>query len=190
MKTNAQRKLDAPLQLFLRIKHPSLDPAKISDALGIEAEHAMCAGEAVSAAGKRTLHSESYWIAQLSSAVQPMTVSAEILKDYKALASTAAVEEKTTIQRRLLRHNVYALQGLTKDDVLDLIGASPIELIIVPWLRKFALQSQFFTLINADGGSVTLVIQLRNVEYPLRLRPMLSRRLANAGIELEIDWTV
>jgi len=190
MKTNTQRKLETPLQLFLRIKHPSLDPAKITDALGIEAEHSKCAGEAVSAAGKRTLHSESYWIAQLSSAVRPMTVSAEILKDYKALASTSSVAEKVAIQQRLFKHNVYTLQGLTKDDVLDMIGASPIELIILPWLRKFAVQSQFFTLINADGGSVTLVVQLRNVEYPLRIRPMLSRRLANAGIELEIDWAV
>jgi len=188
MKANPQKKIGMPLQLFLRIKHPSLDPRKISDALGIDPEHAMCAGESISAAGKRTLHSESYWIAQLSTAVLPMTVTTEILRDYKALASTASVEDRKVIQQRLFERNAYTLQGLTKDDVLDMIGASPIELLIVPWLRKFAVQTQFFTLINADGGSVTLVVQLRNGEYPLRIRPMLSRRLANAGIALEVDW--
>jgi hypothetical protein len=188
MKSSSQRKLDTYVQLFLRIKHPSLDPEKISTALGFEPEHTIRAGESVSAAGRRRLHSESYWIAQLSTAVLPMAVAAEVLRDYKALASTASVEERTAIQQRLFERNAYTLQGLTKDDVLDLIGASPIELLIVPWLCKFAVQSPFFTLLNADGGSVTLVVQLRNVEYPLRIRPMLSRRLANAGIALEVDW--
>ena len=188
MSAGSQRKVDSALQLFLRIKHPSLDPAKISGALGMEPEHAKSAGEAISAAGRRTLHSESYWIAQLPTAVRPMSVSADVLRDYKTLATTAVSEEKTALQLRLLARNAHSLQGLTKDDVIELIGASPIELILVPWLRKFSLQSQFFSVINADGGSVTLVVQLRNAEHSVRIRPMLSRRLAAAGIELEIDW--
>jgi hypothetical protein len=190
MKSSSQRKLNVSLQLFLRIKHPSLDPLKISVALGIEPEHTMRAGESVSAAGRRTLHSESYWIAQLPTTALPMTIAAEILQDYKALASTASAEEKTLLQQKLFTRNAYPLQGLTKDDMLELIGASPIELLIVPWLRKLAVQGQFFTQINADGGSATLVVQLRNVEYPLRIRPALARRLAITGMELELNWGV
>jgi hypothetical protein len=117
-----------------------------------------------------------------------MTITAEVLQDYKALASTASAEEKTLLQQKLFTRNAYSLQGLSKDDVLELIGASPIELLIVPWLRKLAVQGQFFALINADGGSATLVVQLRNVEYPLRIRPVLARRLASAGMELELNW--
>src|SRR5712671_4296339 len=61
MKSNTLRKVAAPrFQLLLRIKHPSMDPAEITRALRLEPEHAASAGDSVSTAGKRCVHSESY----------------------------------------------------------------------------------------------------------------------------------
>ena len=193
MKTNTVRKVDSSrVQLFLRIKHPSLDPATISNAIGIEPEHAVRAGESISAKGKPALHSESYWIAQLSTPVFPVSIAAEALQDYRALLSTSSVAEKIKLQTLYFERHAHTLQGLSKglskEQLIALIGASPIELMIVPWLRKWAACREFLASINAAGGSVTLVIQLRNVEPPLRIRPTLARQLADAGIELEIDW--
>lgn len=188
MKTNSLRKLDSRTHLFLRIKHPSLDPREISKVMDIEPEHAVQAGRSHSAKGKPTFHSESYWIAQLLTQAFPVALSAEALQDYRALLSSASRTEKISIQTRLFERSASRLQGLPKDEVIAMIGASPIELMIVPWLRKFAAQREFLTSINADGGSVTLVVQLRSVEQPVRIRPALARRLADAGIELEIDW--
>jgi hypothetical protein len=189
MTANSQRKLDSSVQLFLRIKHPSIDPREISKMMDIEPEHAVQAGQSISAKGKRTLHSESYWIAQLPTPAFPVAISAEALQDHRASLSTASTAEKVTITRQFAR-NAYALQGLSKEEIVGMIGASRIEMTIMPWLRKVAAQREFLTSINTDGGAITLVVQLRNAEHPLRIRPELARRLADAGIELEIDHSV
>jgi hypothetical protein len=188
MKTNSLRKLDSSrVQLFLRVKHPSIDPREISNTIGIEPEHAVQAGQSISAKGKPTLHSESYWIAQL---LTPELPSIEAMKDWRALLSTSSVVEKTAIQKRYFASNRNSfLNGLSKDDVIELIGASPIEVMILPWIKKLAAHREFLTSINDDSGSVTLVVQLREVEHPMRIRPSLARRLADTGIELEIDWS-
>lgn len=68
MKPRSQRKLNMSLQLFLRIKHPSLDSEQLSVALDIESEHTIHAREPVSAAGRRTLHSEPHYTQCISTA--------------------------------------------------------------------------------------------------------------------------
>ena len=51
-------------QIFLRIRHPTLDPREITHALAIEPLQTVACGASVEGAVRR-LHSESYWIAQL-----------------------------------------------------------------------------------------------------------------------------
>jgi hypothetical protein len=189
MKITALRKQDSRVQLFLRIKHCSLAPREISQALHIEPDHAVPAGESVSSQGKQTVHSETYWLAQLSTPTFPVAISPEDVQDYKALLSTASVAKKVSIHERQFERNAYVYQGLSKAEILETIGASPIELVLVPWLRRFAAQVPFIKSINADGGSVTLIVQLRKIDHPVRIRPSLARRLADAGIELEVDWS-
>jgi hypothetical protein len=56
-----------PFQLSLRIRHPSIDPASISQELHIEPEHSFRAGdprESRSVAAT-SVHVESYWLATL-----------------------------------------------------------------------------------------------------------------------------
>ena len=53
----------APIQLSLRIRHPAIDPAEISDALALEPEHCFKAGDPRGATGH---HAQSYWLASLS----------------------------------------------------------------------------------------------------------------------------
>jgi hypothetical protein len=54
-----------PFQLYLRIRHPSMDPAALSRDFKIEAEHAYRAGDprpkTRSGTTPRSVHSESYW---------------------------------------------------------------------------------------------------------------------------------
>jgi hypothetical protein len=189
MKTSTLRKLDSRVQLFLRIKHRSLDPREVSKAMGLEPDHAVRAGESISPQGKQTLHSETYWIAQLSTPAFPVSISPEDMQEYRELLATPSAAKKVSIQERHFERTAYVYQGLSKGEVLETIGASPIELVIVPWLRRFAAQGEFVRSINA-GGSVTLIVQLRKIEQPVRIRPSLSRRLADAGIELEIDGSL
>lgn|SRR5688500_14328244 len=58
-----QREPEGP-QMFLRIRHPTLDPREITHALAIEPIQTVACGSSVEGAVRR-LHSESYWIAQL-----------------------------------------------------------------------------------------------------------------------------
>jgi hypothetical protein len=53
------------LQILLRIKHPLLDPDEITRTLGIEPEETIARGPSVSR-GVRRVHSDSYWLAELS----------------------------------------------------------------------------------------------------------------------------
>jgi hypothetical protein len=63
----ASKQESVPVEMFLRIQHPTLNPDDITEELGIEPEHTVHAGPASSRSGVRRLHSESYWLARLPS---------------------------------------------------------------------------------------------------------------------------
>ncbi|HYM36188.1 MAG TPA: hypothetical protein VET48_12365, partial [Steroidobacteraceae bacterium] len=66
MKATQLRDLTAiRVEMFLRIKHPSIDPQEITEVLGLQPEHATKAGLETSAKGVKRLFSESYWLAHL-----------------------------------------------------------------------------------------------------------------------------
>src|SRR5690242_6468018 len=60
-------------QLSVRIRHPSMDPAELSEAFKIRPEHCFRAGEPRSSSSGRVtgaLHSESYWLGILKPSAQ------------------------------------------------------------------------------------------------------------------------
>lgn len=151
-------------QLFLRIKHPSLDPAEISEALDIEAEESIAAGPQVSSSGVRRLHNETYWIAGLA------TVS---------LAEAAARMRDGERQAELMA-------AFSREELLGLMGASMHDMSILMRLKRLERKREFFERVNRDGGSVTLIVDRGEREQPVVLNRCLAK-LAELGIALEVD---
>jgi hypothetical protein len=166
MKATRAKSIEHPteLQLFLRIKHPSLDPAEITRTLDIEPERAIAAGADVSSTGVRRLHTESYWIAQL-----PTTSMRELAK--RAREGFAARETAL---------------GLSREDVVALMGATAQDLPILFRLRQLEVHKEFFDRINRDGGSITLIVDRDETVRPLVLK-MALEKLAELGLALEMD---
>jgi len=164
MKATRAKPVDRPseMQLFLRIKHPSMDPATISQALGIEPEQAIAAGTDVSSTGVRRLHSESYWIAKL-----PMASIIELTGSFQAGISL----EPALVSKE----GLAALRGATGQDVR-----------LLALLERFEAHEEFFDRINADGGSITLIVDRGEENQPVVLKRAL-RKLAGLGIALEVD---
>jgi hypothetical protein len=167
MTSPARKSEAASIQLFLRIKHPHLDPVEITRALELEPEYANKAGPAVSARGIKKIHSESYWLAALPVA------SLGDLREWAASALTAHVRNPAKP---------------TKFAALRLAQAAGIyDMHLIHWLERLESQSKFIKKIVDDGGTVTLVLQRRDRETPLIVGPALSRRLADLEVRLEID---
>jgi hypothetical protein len=163
MKATSQPKAVEPsFQLFLRIKHPALDPDVVTEAIGLQPEHAIKAGRSVSRSGVERLHSESYWIASLS---------------------TPFDEEAEPSEPVLARMTPSQAQSLMRRFMVD---AGGYDAFIQLWLRRLGEQQVLLKRINEEGGSVTLVIQRADHDRPVSVRQSLQR-LAELGIGLEID---
>lgn len=151
------------VQLFLRIKHPSLDPAAISEALGVQPEQAIAAGSDISSAGVRRLHSECYWIAKL-----PTTS----ITEWVERAQEGLANEAPPI--------------VSKEDLLAMMGAAEQDVRISMRLKRFEAHKEFFQRINADGGTITLILDRGETLEPIVLKHSL-KKLADLGIALEVD---
>jgi len=163
MKARTQPKsIEPTFQLFLRIKHPALDPDVVTEAIGLQPEHAVKAGRSVSRSGVERLHSESYWIASLR---------------------TLSDEDTEPSDPLLARMTLSQAQSLMKRFLAD---ASGCDSFILLWLRRLGEQQALLKRINDEGGSVTLVIQRADHDRPVSVRQSLQR-LAELGIGLEID---
>jgi hypothetical protein len=179
MTTHSAHQSKSRVELYLRVKHPSLDPITISKALNIEPEHSVRAGES-SKSGKLRVHSESYWLAKLPPA-RTVPFSTDLLQDF-SIAETNAMES------RRFEAAAFAYQGLSKEDLLEMIGASPFEMLIMPWIRKLNTEEVFFKAVRSGGGSAAIVAQLHDMQQSVRLRPSVTRRLSQTGIDLELEW--
>jgi hypothetical protein len=165
--SSARQAQEAPFQLLLRIKHPTIDPAEITRELQMAPEHIAAAGSSVSAAGKKCLHSESYWLVEL-----PTPSIDDILG--------RGGEPLSLVARKL--------STLSKETQLRLSQAFGLsEFHLLAQLRKFEAHSVFFKQINETNGSVTLILQRPNRNGPFTVTPGLARRLADLNIGLEID---
>jgi hypothetical protein len=165
MKPNP-RKVDAPaFEIYLRIKHPSINPTVVTDTLGIEPEQQRVAGSAVSEQGLQTLHSESYWIARL--------VEHSATPDVSTLLSLYASMMRPTT--------------LTRQEIVALSGASRFEVLLLTRLMQLDEHTEFLQQLNREGGSVTVLIQLRDYSALASLSWQTLGKLAELGIGIELN---
>jgi hypothetical protein len=163
MKPSVASKPDSvPIELFLRIKHPSMDPADITAAFGIEPEHTVHAGPAASRSGARRLHSESYWLARLQS---------------------QGLQERIRNLRSFSPQT--AMTSLTKERLSQFRDSTQYDMYIVDVLLSLAANKPFLLELNREG-STTLLVQREDRSVPLALRTSLAL-LSELGIALEID---
>jgi hypothetical protein len=158
-----QQDLETP-QLFLRIRHPAMDPAEITRMLAIEPIETIAAG-AVTESGVRRLHSESYWIAQL-----PVTSMHELAEKYRAGMS------------------LLPTMSVNKEELLSLVGASEWDVRILAKLKDLetGANREFIQRIIGEGGSVALLVSRGDQRAPFVIKRSLAK-LAQLGIELEVD---
>lgn len=146
MKTNP-RTVDMPeFELYLRIKHPVIDPTILTNTLGLKPEDLRTAGSTVSKQGLQTLHSESYWIAVLPD------LSTDVGLGVRSLYTTTPVP------------------ALTKQDIVALAGASRFEMSLVTGLKLLDEHKEFLQRLNKEGGSVTLLVQRHDYGALMSLR--------------------
>jgi hypothetical protein len=185
MKSNVRTDSSAPLfQLCLRIKHPTIDPDEITRTLGLEPEHSINAGTAVSGEGVRRLHCESYWIAQLSMPTM------ESLRDAaaKRLGLIRETQRRKAPSRQAQEAMILgmAFAEWRKEDLAIVHNATGYDIFIFTCLKRLEDHGDFFRRINHEGGSVTLIVQRPDYDRPVSIKQTLGR-LAELGIELEID---
>ncbi len=143
---------------FLRIRHPSIDPAEISEALGLEAEHAWAAGSARTAAGggrARSAHPDTFWIAEL----------------------TRPGWERATF-----------LAGLRAPGRAGEGARLPLELFLFAQLRQLQGKGEFLRRLAAEGGELVLQVALPAMpEFCLELGPGLLRSAGDLGLGLSLE---
>ena len=157
----APEKEAIPVEIFLRVKHPTMDPAEITEALGIEPEHAVHVGPAASKSGVRRLHSESYWLARLP---------------------TQSLLERVRMQSSATPH---PLPTFVKGHVARLADATQYDWYILQALDLLQEKTEFLQQLGREG-SIVLLIQRQDHTMPVSLRISLQR-LTELGIALEID---
>lgn len=150
-------------RLFLRIRHPTMDPREITRALAIEPIQTIAAG-AVTESGVHRLHSESYWIAQL-----PIASMHELVEGYRAGTLSPALPA-------------------SKEELLALVGATEWDARILLRLKELQLDAnhQFLQQVVSDGGSIALLVDRGEQRLPFVIKRALPK-LAQLGIELEVD---
>lgn len=159
---NAPQQEPASLQLFLRIKHPRLDPDEITRTLQIQPEHVVRAGPAESETGVQRLHSETYWLAQL--AARSMR---EVVLGLPGSGSGAGIKP------------------LSKETLQTIRNATPHDFWLMDALRSLQTSKPFLRQLSKEG-SVVLVVQRNSTTSPLSLRNSLAL-VTDLGIILEID---
>jgi hypothetical protein len=154
-----------PFQLSLRIKHPSIDPAEISKELGIEPEHSFRAGQprhSKSGLGIAAVHTESYWLARLSSASWFGSVPFEPLPNVPI--------SQSIIDAAVTRNLGWAL-GLCA-------------------MRFNKAHTSLLQTIRAEGGEISLLVTISPTAMnSFSLPPQVSRMFGERGITLEFEIT-
>jgi hypothetical protein len=156
-----QRSPQGP-QLFLRIRHPSLDPSEITNALAIEPIETVGCGSTGEGAVRR-LHTESYWIAQL-----PTLSMHELVERYRG-----GVQDLSMLK-------------ISREDMMAMGGGSEWDTRILLQLRELEKPRAFLQQIIREGGSVALLVDRGEQRSPFVIKRALPR-LVELGIELEID---
>jgi hypothetical protein len=154
-----------PFQLYLRIRHPSVDPAALSRDFKIEPEHAYRAGEprpTRSGITPRSVHAESYWLGTLDPLKWPPDIS---FPEHPQLQ--AAAEH---LQATATNSLGWALSLSTT--------------------TFFHLHAALLRRITSEGGQISLLVTLSASEVgSFSLSPEVSRAFGDFGVTVEFELT-
>ena len=147
-----------PFQLSLRIRHPSIDPASISQELQLEPEHSFRAGQPRESSRNTAVtpvHVDSYWLATL---------------DLSTLLIGTALGPEISPQ-------THAIVFSALDTALTVVTTSVLR-----------LHAEFFHRIQSEGGEVRLIVAIstrktRGFTFP----PQLSKALSDLRIPVDIE---
>jgi hypothetical protein len=149
-------------QISLRVRHPSIDPAEISQVLQLEAEHSFKAGSAYrSSAGGERARAESYWLAALEADAWKNEEAGQDFFD--PIRSTGAVQRMAESSPQIAMA------------------------VRVGLLRRLNNSREFLKRLRDEGGAVSVLIQLSPEAGPLSIDPLTSKLFAELGVMLEID---
>jgi hypothetical protein len=175
----ARKKSDpaaAPIQLSLRIRHPSIDPKEISASLGLEPEHCFKAGDPrrPAAAGRMSgQHTQSYWLAP---------VTADSWADPMEPEFLAAIASKSPVGNLAL--STEALRDATKS-----IRYRSLEGLLLYFLNRLNARRSFLQRIEAEGGDVSIIMVIeRESAADFTLPVTLARLLVDLGISIEFKF--
>lgn len=147
-------------RLALRVRHPSMDPAELSRAFGIEPEYSFRAGSVrPSRSGMTTasVRSESYWLGELPTTEQPLGPS---------FLGAPRIGER---QLEAIRNNL----------------TWTLSLICIRVLKNHA---ELLRRIRSGGGEITLLVTLFGSEVgSFSLLPEASRVFGDLGVALEFE---
>src|SRR5689334_16152971 len=143
-----QQRLPESPQLFLRIRHPTLDPDEITQALAIEPLQTVACGSSVEGVVRR-LHSESYWIAQL-----PTASLHELAEKYRG-----GIRDLSMVQ-------------MSREEALALGGGTEWDTRILLQLREITADGRrtFIQQLIREGGSVTLLVERGEQRSPFAIK--------------------
>ena len=148
---------------FLRVRHPSMDPAELSRTLGLAPVHAWAAGSARasgSGEGGRGQHPDTYWLAPLGDA---------------GWNPPKGGEAGGVAGGKFFWPPLQAL---------------PLESFLLSQLRLLVPHKAFFARLKAEGASCEVSVALAADErWEVDLPPSLLRSLAdlNIGITIEVS---
>jgi hypothetical protein len=155
-----------PIQLSLRIRHPSIDPKKITAALGFEPEHCFKAGDPRSSrsggspasAGR---HTETYWLGG---------ISPDLWADPIFAALPAASDER--------------LQAVARE-----MRSRGVDAVLLLFLQRLGARHSFLQTIQSSGGDVSLILGLeRESATDFTLPVSVARLLVQLGISIEFRF--
>lgn len=148
-------------RLALRVRHPSMDPAELSQAFGIEPEHSFRAGDSWGASSVKTtgsrVHPESYWLGQLNPTGRRLPLGLPILGDPKIVQRQVAA---------FTRSLSWALS----------LGCT--------WF--FKTHADLLRRVRSEGGEVALLVTIYSADS-FSLPPVLSQILGQLGITIEFE---
>ncbi len=166
----------APIQLSIRIRHPSIDPQEISAALDLEPEHFFKAGEARTPRAKGLIagrHTQSYWLAPVTA----KTWSEQIEPSFLAAIAARNPGWKSALLEEEWRK---AIQGLRDENV---------EAVLLYFLMRLNSHQAFLQRIQADGGDVSLILLIeRESAADFTLPPSVCGQLAQLGVSIDFRF--
>lgn len=149
-------------QLSLRIRHPSIDPADISRALNIEAEHSFRAGDSrTSRSGivSASVYAESYWLGMLPPQAPPVNLS------FPGDARSQFAQERLTAESKTL--------------------SWAISLSATRFLGKHA---ELLRRIRTEGGQVSLLVSMSGAApTSFIVPPEASQAFGDLGVAIEFE---